>query len=229
MKVLLPGVIFKKNLENAGVEVETVPIDTTAEELITLIEGSGDIEYDCVVISGKEFASAEQAVKRLRQISSMPIVCFSKEMFSSQKKTKMLTLGADDIIFDAINNPEEFVASVVMRCSRSLSSLRKRLSFSFSGHILEISSRERAALIDNKRIALTSSEFKILYLLASNVGKVMSIKYIARIVACDLDADTGNLVQVYMCKIRKKLSRVGLDGKEVIVTSRGGGYYFGTG
>lgn len=228
MRVITPGSTFQAVFESANINTEIVPVNTTSDELCTLIDHNGDIYYDCIVVSERQFLSFPKALRTLRQITCLPIVCFSFDEFSSQKKVEMLKLGVDDIVFDAINNPEELVASVTMRCSRSLSSVKKRITFVFSGHTLEIAGRESAVLVNEERITLTFFEFRVLYLLASRPGVLMTSQYMARATHLDDEIKDSNCLQVCICRIRKKLSEAGLDGKGIITTTRGIGYCFNT-
>ena len=73
-------------------------------------------------------------------------------------------------------------------------------------------------MIDNLCVKLTPSEFAVLDLLCSASGEIVAREFISQL----LGADEGNITDVYICRLRKKLE-IPL-GKKFIFAIRGKGY-----
>jgi DNA-binding response OmpR family regulator len=80
------------------------------------------------------------------------------------------------------------------------------------------------ARVGDRTVQLTPIEFRLLYLLVSNSGRVVSL---ARLVEYAWDYEDGDpsLLKTHICHIRKKL-RLGPDGPGVIVSVPRVGYRF---
>ncbi len=98
---------------------------------------------------------------------------------------------------------------------------RKRISGKLNTQvksILKIDKSKKTAIFANEEIKLTNTEFVILSELCSKRGEVVSREVLSRLI----DASDGNIADVYICMIRKKIdNRFGI---KVIHTIRGQGY-----
>ena len=75
----------------------------------------------------------------------------------------------------------------------------------------------------NKPVKLSDREFTVLHCLSSRQGKPVSAQDVVRYVwAEDTTARSRQILDVYICHLRRKLARVGL--KDAITTLRGYGY-----
>ena len=77
---------------------------------------------------------------------------------------------------------------------------------------------KHTVMINNLRVKLTPSEFAVLDLLCSASGEIVPREFISQL----LGADEGNITDVYICRLRKKLE-IPL-GKKFIFAIRGKGY-----
>ncbi len=77
---------------------------------------------------------------------------------------------------------------------------------------------KQTVLINGRLIGLTANEFAIIKELCLAEGKTVKRERIMEM----LEADSGNISEVYIHHLRKKLER---DGKRLIFTERGVGYY----
>ena len=84
--------------------------------------------------------------------------------------------------------------------------------------IYAISERERTVLYQNRTVALTESEWRILTRLGEQQGSVVSKEALAEM----LESAVGNAVNVHVCHLRQKLEAP--FGVRVLETVRGGGY-----
>ena len=72
--------------------------------------------------------------------------------------------------------------------------------------------------LNNKKYILSDAEYGLLKLLCNNTGEVVSREEINKLFC----ADDGNIAEVYICKLRKKLEES--LGKRLIYTVRSKGY-----
>ena len=95
---------------------------------------------------------------------------------------------------------------------------RKTDSESLSPKTIVIDRAHKTALLDGERYAMSDHEIKILELLCERSGTSVSRDELNRLVG----ATDGNIVDVYICRLRKKLEKSG--ERKVIYTVRGAGY-----
>ena len=86
------------------------------------------------------------------------------------------------------------------------------------GVIYVTDSKKRYAVIENCYLKLTSREFMLLETLCAAHGQIVPREKLAAL----LGADSGNLVDVYICYLRRKLERP--LNKKLIFSKRGFGY-----
>jgi DNA-binding response OmpR family regulator len=92
-----------------------------------------------------------------------------------------------------------------------------------AGNLLLDTAAHRAT-IDGKPVELTSKEFAILEYFMLNRGRLLSRNQVLQHV-WDYDFEGGrNLVEVYIGRLRSKLTRAGTE--DPFVTVRGSGYRF---
>jgi DNA-binding response OmpR family regulator len=132
-------------------------------------------------------------------------------------KVRGLDLGADDCLTKPVHHGE-LVARLraLLRRSHYVPGAVMRI------HDLEIDTSSRSVKRAGRPIHLTPREFAILQFLASHCGKVVSRSLILKYLYDDLDANTSNIVNVYIRYLRSKIDR----GHEppLILTRRGHGY-----
>lgn len=74
----------------------------------------------------------------------------------------------------------------------------------------------------NKPVQLSQREFTVLHCLSAREGKPVSAEEVMRYVWSEDSSASRQILDVYICHLRRKLSRVGL--KDAITTLRGFGY-----
>ena len=80
----------------------------------------------------------------------------------------------------------------------------------------------RVVRFRNKPVQLSQREFTVLHCLSSHQGKPVSAADVLHYVWADDPSASRQILDVYICHLRRKLSRVGL--KDAITTWRGFGY-----
>jgi DNA-binding response OmpR family regulator len=89
-------------------------------------------------------------------------------------------------------------------------------------HELMINKSTHTAEVEGRPVHLTSTEFGILYLLASNPGRVFSAEDIFQQVWKEKYFESNNTVMVHISKLRDKLEQE--MGRKLITTVWGVGY-----
>lgn len=163
--------------------------------------------------------------RRIREKSTIPIIILSAKS-SDLDKIIGLSTGADDYVVKPFN-PLELIARVK-------SQLRRFTTLNPSTH--EVTS-EKDIVLENitinkeahrvvsygKEVKLTPIEFDILYLLATNLGKVFSTEDIFETVWNEKMYEANNTVMVHIRRLREKVE---MDPRnaQIIKTVWGVGY-----
>ncbi|MGL5379406.1 response regulator transcription factor [Clostridium sp.] len=142
---------------------------------------------------------------KVRETKNMPIIMLSAKGEDSDKILG-LNVGADDYMSKPFNHLE-----LVARVKSQLRRYEKPLELEDSVEDiitvkdLVINSKEKTITLRDEDIKVTATEFKILYLLASNLGKVFSIKEIYEKVWEEPFYRSENTVTVHIRRIREKV------------------------
>lgn len=162
--------------------------------------------------------------QKIREKSNIPIIMLSARS-SDLDKIKGLGSGADDYVSKPFQ-PLELTARVKSQLRRYTSlnpNAEKHQSEEVSVRNLTIDRETRTVVSYGKEVKLTPIEFDILYLLASNPGKVFSTDEIFERVWNEKMFEANNTVMVHIRRLREKIE---MDPKnaEIIKTVWGVGY-----
>lgn len=163
--------------------------------------------------------------KKIREKSTIPIIMLSAKSADIDKIIGLGT-GADDYVIKPFN-PLELTARVK-------SQLRRYTKFNPNSHEdkqdkeinlahLTINKENHKVVAYGRDVKLTPIEFDILYLLASNVGRVFSTDEIFERVWNEKMYEANNTVMVHIRRIREKIE---MDSRnsQIIKTVWGVGY-----
>lgn len=163
--------------------------------------------------------------QKIRERSNIPIIMLSARS-SDLDKILGLGNGADDYVSKPFN-PLELTARVKSQLRRytslNPSAANADLEREVSVHNLSINRDTRVVISYGREVKLTPIEFDILYLLASNAGKVFSTDEIFERVWNEKMYEANNTVMVHIRRLREKVE---MDPKnaEIIKTVWGVGY-----
>ena len=163
-----------------------------------------------------------EVIKTIREWSSVIIIIISARSEDSDK-IKALDSGADDYL-TKLFSVDELLARIraAQRRLKYIANQGEENPLFINGP-LTIDYASNLVTICGQEIHLTSLEYKLLTLLAKNVGKVLTHSYIIEhIWGNAVDSDIVSL-RVYMNSLRKKLRQVCGD-EELIATHIGIGY-----
>lgn len=145
-----------------------------------------------------------ELIRRIRSWSNVPIMVVS-ERCEEKDKVQALDAGADDYMTKPFS-AEELLARLrviqrhltAMMCEQSCNTI-----FENGGLTLDFAAG--CAYLDGRELHLTPTEYKLLSLLARNVGKVLTHSYITQNVwGTSWESDVASL-RVFMAILRKKI------------------------
>lgn len=145
-----------------------------------------------------------QTCLKIRESKNLPIIMLSAKSEDSDKILG-LNVGADDYIAKPFNNLE-----LIARVKSQLRRYEKPLDLEDNKDIIKvkdliINNKEKTIFLRGEEIKVTATEFKILHLLASNLGNVFSIKEIYENVWEETFYRSENTVTVHIRRIREKI------------------------
>ncbi|SCH46349.1 MULTISPECIES: response regulator transcription factor [unclassified Romboutsia] len=206
-------------LSNEGYDVIKA---SNGEEAIEIVNNN-DIKLIVLDVMMPKMDGIE-ACKRIREKMNIPILMLSAKSEDMDKIQGIMT-GADDYITKPFN-PLELTVRVkaLLRRAYYFNNREENTRDNIiTIESLKIDKSKHIVTVDDIEIPLTSREFDILYLLASNRGKVFSTEEIFSKVWKEKYYQSNNTVMVHMSRIRDKIEKH-MKGSKVIHTVWGVGY-----
>jgi two-component system, cell cycle response regulator CtrA len=199
-------------LKSAGAVVEHA---ATGEDAIDLTR---DYAYDIVLLDViLPDVRGYEVLRRMRTRGNDTPVLILSGLSRPQAKVKGLSLGADDFITKPFNT-SELLARV-----QAITRRRKGYSqptLQVAGIELNLDSREVA--VNGRDVRLTSKEYAILELLVLRKGKLLTKAAFLNHLYNGTAEPERQIVDLYICRLRKKLALAGVDN--LIGTVWGHGY-----
>ena len=164
--------------------------------------------------------------KKIRETNNIPIIMISAKSTDLDKILGLGT-GADDYVAKPFN-PLEVSARVKSQLRRYTqlnpnSNVHENVRNEISIRGLTINKDNHKVTVYDEEVKLTPIEFDILYLLASNPGKVFSTDEIFEKVWNEKVYEANNTVMVHIRRLRGKMKEDERQDK-IITTVRGVGY-----
>ena len=164
--------------------------------------------------------------KKIRETNNIPIIMLSAKSTDLDKILGLGT-GADDYVVKPFN-PLELTARVKSQLRRYTqlnpsSNVHETLKNEISIRGLTINKDNHKVTVYDEEVKLTPIEFDILYLLASNPGKVFSTDEIFEKVWNEKVYEANNTVMVHIRRLRGKMKEDERQDK-IITTVWGVGY-----
>jgi len=218
MKVLsFETQVSKTDLLTPFLKSKLAIVDETndADEVLDLVKF---YEYDAILLRLSEERMSElDLIRKLRMAKvSAPIIVLARAM-SEAARLRVLQAGADDLIVNALSHEEVFI--------KIQNLIRRSRGFQDSSlHIgsVEINMNAKKIFAKGKPVTLTKKEYQIAEILALRKGAVLSKEAILDHLYGGLDEPNPKIIDVFICKIRKKLQSMGVD--DFIETNWGRGY-----
>jgi DNA-binding response OmpR family regulator len=168
--------------------------------------------------------SGFEVLKRLRQISSVPVIMLTARG-EEVDRIVGLEIGADDYVPKPVNSRE--LVARIRAVLRRTSGGRAGQAGDITVGEIRLSGASRNAWVDEQKLDLTSAEFNLLEHMLRNVGRVVPREELSAaafgrqlsVMAADRNVDT------LVSKVRRKLGP-GADEDQRIKTVRNVGYIY---
>jgi two-component system, OmpR family, KDP operon response regulator KdpE len=178
----------------------------SVRESATMTEGLADAgteKPDLVILDlGLPDGDGTDFIRRVREWSGMPIVVLSARA-GEQDKVEALDAGADDYLTKPFGVAELRARVRAALRRRNAPSEGGRGVFRFGD--VEVDSESRTVKRGGQIVHLTPVEFRLLQLLITNAGKVLTHRHILREVWGPSHVEHHHYVRVYMGHLRQKL------------------------
>ena len=186
----------------------------TGEEALELVR---HYEYDIVVLDLiLPDIEGFEVVRRMRQgRNSTPVLVLSG-LARAQAKVKALGMGADDFMTKPFDRAELLArVQAVVRRSKGFSQPMLRLGG------VQISLDSREVTVNGQPVHLTGKEYAILELLVLRKGMVLTKEAFLNHLYGGMDEPEMKIIDVFVCKLRKKLALAGAGSLIGTVWGRG--------
>jgi two-component system KDP operon response regulator KdpE len=164
-----------------------------------------------------------QVLREIRRFSQVPVIMLTVKNEDTDI-AKGLELGADDYVTKPFSHIE-LIARVqaVLRRARGLSVTSEEQPFA-SGK-LKVDFARNEITVDGKPVKLTSTEYKLLYHLIKNEGRLLTHENLLTKACGEAYRDARDLLRVHIQHLRQKLGD-SVESPRIIVTEHGMGYKF---
>lgn len=208
-----------QNLITTTLELNNYCIQSALSAQQGLIKVTSE-NFDVILLDlGLPDMDGIDVIKKIRSFSNIPIIVISARTDNADK-IAALDEGADDYITKPFNT-EELLARIRVAIRRNnYRSEQAVQSNIFVNGNLKIDYVSNCVYVDEQEVHLTAIEYKLLCLLAQNIGKVLTHNYIKqKIWLDDNGCDSQLSLRVFVTDLRKKL-----NASEYIKTHIGIGY-----
>ena len=162
-----------------------------------------------------------EVIERIRTWSAMPIIVISARS-EDKDKIDALDAGADDYLTKPFS-VEELLARLRVTQRRLSANRNEGASSVFINGALRIDYAAGCAYLGEEELHLTPIEYKILCLLAANMGKVLTHTFITQKIWGAAWENNVASLRVFMATLRKKIESTP-DSPQYIQTHIGVGY-----
>lgn len=164
--------------------------------------------------------SGMEVVHNLRGWSKTPIIVVSV-ISKDEEKISLLDAGADDYVTKPFSMGE-----LLARIRANLrNKVEENVAIQWEDDFLKIDIAKRMILKNHESFRLTPIEFQILYLLVTNLGKIITYEQIMKHVWGESALNEMSSLRVHMTQLRKKIQDENAN-REYIQTIPGVGFIF---
>mgnify|MGYP001606827397 CR=1 FL=1 len=227
MRVLAIGLddVTVAFLRSSGIAIEMANISDVDELKDWLVAGA----YDAGVVDLDACSFGAYAARGLRTAKkSTTFIGISKgagERKWSDQRALFLENGDDDLLHGPVN-PRELVASLRAATRRFSGSLVDIYEAQAGGALLKINLTTKSVVVNGGTIQLSGKEEAMVLLFASSPGRVLSKEVLlTQLYTGGVDDEPEmKIIDVFICKVRRKLEDCHPDAVRFIETVWGRGY-----
>jgi len=186
----------------------------SGEEALELLR---HYDYDVVLLDlALPDVEGYEVVRRMRVARNDTPVLILSGQTRPQAKVKGLGMGADDFITKPFDKAELLARmQAVVRRSKGFSQPTVRIG------AVELNLDSREVTVDGREVHLTGKEYSILELLVLRKGMVLTKEAFLNHLYGGMDEPEIKIIDVFVCKLRKKLAAAGADNLIGTVWGRG--------
>jgi two-component system KDP operon response regulator KdpE len=160
-----------------------------------------------------------EILERIRSWSNVPIIILSVES-SEEQKVRLLKLGADDYVVKPFG-----IAELL---ARSESALRRYFKSTTESSVvlagpLSVDLVTRSVLLNSHQIRLTRKEYRLIHVLATHVGLVVTHDRLLKEIWTGNQRDNIQYLRILVRKLRQKIETDPNDPR-LLITESGVGY-----
>lgn len=214
----------------ASVKLTSFLLEDAGYKVIKAYDAAGVLQAveqrspDLVLLDvGMPKVSGFDICRQIRRISDVPII-FVTGSGQLQDRVTGLQIGGDDYLVKPFE-PAELLARVEAVLRRRNSDLVNPVTRISQGPLTLDPIEHTVLFEDGRSVVLTPIEFRLLYYLMQNTGRVLSASQIlSKVWGYDYEGES-NLVAVYIRRLRAKIEP-DIDAPRHIITVRNLGYKF---
>ncbi len=164
-----------------------------------------------------------ETLRAIREVSTVPVIMLTVRQ-SDQDKIHGLDLGADDYMAKPFN-PRELSSRVRALLRRTYMAAPARKTVIEVDPDLKIDFAKREVIVRGEKVALRPTEYRLLYHLVNNAGRLLTHETLLSKVWGREYRDEAHYLRLYITYLRQKLEKDPAHPK-YILTERGIGYRF---
>lgn len=200
---------FELSLNAARVNPYVVDSTQEAFELSQLYD------YDLMLVSLRVYNAAD-LVSRLRRSRIKTPIVYVTESLDAKLTVELLNAGADDVLQVPMHR-DELVARITAIVRRSQGHAAAKID---TGP-LSVNLDAKTVTVNGKDVHLTGKEYDMMELLALRKGTTLTKEAFLNHLYGGMDEPEVKIVDVFICKLRKKLAEAGATGLVETVWGRG--------
>jgi two-component system KDP operon response regulator KdpE len=160
-----------------------------------------------------------EVLRTIRSWSNVPVIVLSIQV-DEEQKVHLLRSGADDYMIKPFG-----IAELAARCEAALRRYHKAVDKDpvVQTGPLSIDLVNRAVTLDGRHISLTRKEYRLLHLLASHLGLVMTHNQLIKDIWGNTSPDNIQYLRTLVRKLRQKLE-VDPSQPKLLMSESGVGY-----
>lgn len=164
-----------------------------------------------------------ETLRHIREVSTVPVIMLTV-MQTEQDKIRGLDLGADDYLAKPFS-PRELLSRIRALLRRSLMPSPARKTEIVVDDNLKIDFSRREVIARGQKVVLRPTEYRLLYHLVSNAGRLLTHETLLSKVWGREYRDEAHYLRLYITYLRQKIEEDPAH-PQYILTERGIGYRF---
>ncbi len=165
-----------------------------------------------------------ETLRRIRAVSNVPVIMLTVRNEESDR-IRGLEIGADDYISKSPFSPRELLTRVKALLRRTFTPSPARKTTIVVDKDLTIDFSKREVWVRGEKVTLRPTEYRLLYHLVNNAGRLMTHETLLSRVWGHEYRDESHYLRLYITYLRQKLGRDPAHPK-YILPERGMGYRF---